>query len=201
MNKHFKTLVSALTVAFFAFIAFGSLDDDKKKEESSSTTEKASTETAPPAENPSTTESLSKPETSSNFTKIGEPLKTKYFEVTVKKMRIEDRVKTGNEFADLKKEEGNRYLILNMAIKNISDESRMLSEGEVIINYNGKEYKFDRSETVMSEGWGVLLEQINPLTTKTTNLVFKIPAEIKGQAFYRPGRSGKDDLIDLGEIK
>ncbi|WP_295840963.1 DUF4352 domain-containing protein [uncultured Apibacter sp.] len=182
MNKHFKNLVSALTVVFFAFIAYGSLGKDKKDSVSSSTSKTSITEN------------------SSNLVKIGEPLQTEYFEVTVKKISIEDKVKTGNQFTELKKEEGIRYLILNTTFKNISDESRMLMDGEVLINYNGKEYNFDHSETILSDGWG-LLGQINPLTTKTTNLVYKIPAEIKGEAYYRPGRSGKKDLIELGVIE
>ncbi|PQL93085.1 DUF4352 domain-containing protein [Apibacter adventoris] len=177
MKKHFKTLISALAVVFFSFIAFASLDDDKKDSESSSI------------------------DNSFNYIKLGEPLQTKYFEVTVNKINIEDKVDTGNQFADLDKEEGNLYLILNTTFKNISDESRMLMDGEVLINYNGKQYKFDHSETILLDGWGLSLKQINPLTKKTTNLVYKIPAEIKGEVYYRPGRSDKKDLIVLGEIK
>ncbi len=77
----------------------------------------------------------------------------------------------------------------------------MLMDGVVIINYNGKDYNFDKSETVMADGWGLLLDQINPLTTKTTKLVYKIPAEITGNAYYKPSRSGSNDIIDLGIIE
>ena len=66
---------------------------------------------------------------------------------------------------------------------------------------NGKDYNFDKSETVMADGWGLLLDQINPLTTKTTKLVYKIPAEIIGNAYYKPARSGSNDIIDLGIIE
>jgi len=54
---------------------------------------------------------------------------------------------------------------------------------------------------VFVEGWGLMMDQINPLTSKTTKLVYKIPAEIKGLAYYRPGRSNKNDLISLGNIE
>ena len=53
----------------------------------------------------------------------------------------------------------------------------------------------------MADGWGLLLDQINPLTTKTTKLVYKIPAEIIGNAYYKPARSGSNDIIDLGIIE
>ncbi len=88
-----------------------------------------------------------------------------------------------------------------MSFKNTSEESRMLMDGVVIINYNGKDYNFDKSETVMADGWGLLLDQINPLTTKTTKLVYKIPTEITGNAYYKPSRSGSNDIIDLGIIE
>lgn len=132
--------------------------------------------------------------------KIGEILKTDYFDISVNKVDLTDRVNTGNEFSDLKPEEGNKYLIINTTFKNTDDESRMIIEGTVWINYNGKEYEFDKSEPVMAEGFGALLEQINPLTSKTTNLVYKIPAEIKGDAYWQPGRSGDDERIFLGAL-
>lgn len=131
---------------------------------------------------------------------IGEILHTDYFDVIVNKVAVEDRVNTGNEFADLKSEQGNMYLIINASFKNTDKESRMLMDGSVWINYNGKDYEFDKSETVMLEGWGILLDQINPLTTKTTNLVYKIPAEIKGEAFWQPGRAENDQRILLGTL-
>lgn len=131
---------------------------------------------------------------------VGELLHTDYFDITVNKVSLEDRVNTGNEFADLKPEQGNMYLIINASFKNTDSESRMLMDGSVWINYNGKNYEFDKAETVMLEGWGLLLDQINPLTTKTTNLVYKIPAEIKGNAYWQPGRADSDQKILLGNL-
>ena len=132
--------------------------------------------------------------------KVGEVLKTDYFDITVNKVEVKDRVSTGNEFSDLKPEDGNSYLIINATFKNTDSESRMLMDGSVWINYNGKDYEFDKSETVMAEGWGVLLDQINPLTSKTTNLVYKIPTEVKGDAYWQPGRSDDDQRILLGTL-
>ena len=117
------------------------------------------------------------------------------------KVGIQKSVNTGNEFANLKAEPGNKYLVMNTTFKNTDSESRMLMDGEILINYNGKDYTFDKSETVMLEGWGLLLDQINPLTSKTTNIVYKIPEELKGVAYYKPGRAGSNDIIELGNIK
>ena len=132
---------------------------------------------------------------------VGQILKTKYFEVTVNNVSLQKSVNTGNQFTDLKAEKGIRYLVFNTTFKNIDDESQVLIDGDVIIKYNGKDYTYGKSETILADGWGLLLDRINPLTSKTTNLVYKIPEEITGRVYYRPGRSGKDDLIFLGNLK
>lgn len=131
---------------------------------------------------------------------IGQVLKTDYFEITANKIGIQNKIDTGNQFSNLKAEEGSTYLVINATFKNIDNESRMLQDGSVWINYNGKNYEYDKSETIMAEGWGLLLDQINPLTSKTTNLVYKIPTEIKGPAYWQPGRTNNDEKILLGNL-
>jgi hypothetical protein len=132
---------------------------------------------------------------------IGQTLKTEYFEITVSKAELINKINTGNEFSDLAAEQGNQFLIITTTFKNIDNESRMLTDGSVFINYNGKDYEFDKSEVVMAEGFGLFLDQINPLTSKTTKLVYKLPAEIKGPAYYKPGRASDDEKIFLGNLK
>ena len=179
MNKKIKQIASISAFAFFTFIAIGSGKDKK------STTEAAAVNS----------------EEKATFKKVGETLPTEYFDVTVSNVSVKNSVNTGNQFSNLPAEQGSRYLILDVSFKNTSEESRMLMDGVVIINYNGKDYNFDKSETVMADGWGLLLDQINPLTTKTKKLVYKIPAEIIGNAYYKPARSGSNDIIDLGIIE
>ena len=183
MNKNFKHLASASAFAFFLFIAIGSGDDKKSTSTSTSSSTGATSEAK------------------ASYKKVGETLPTEYFEVTVNKVSVKNSVSTGNQFSDLPAESGTRYLVINTTFKNSSNESRMLMDGEVLVNYNGKDYRYDKSETVMAEGYGLMLDQINPLTAKTTNLVYKIPAELKGNAYYSPARSGSEDLIDLGTIE
>jgi len=142
-----------------------------------------------------------KEESKSNDIGIGQVLKTDYFEITVNKVETAKKVNTGNQYLDLKQEAGSKYLILDVSIKNIDSESRMLTSGSVFIQYNGKNYEFDKDETVLADGWGLLLDQINPLLTKKTKLVYKIPEEISGVGRWNPGRTNSDDIISLGEIK
>lgn len=131
---------------------------------------------------------------------IGQILSTRYFDVTINTVDTYKSVNLGNVYLDLKEEPETNYLVLNITFKNTDNESRMITDGEVLVNYNGKEYKFDKSEPVLADGWGLFLDQINPLTSKTTTLVYKIPKEISGKAFYKPGRASRKDLIYLGSL-
>ena len=92
-------------------------------------------------------------------------------------------------------------IIINVTFKNTDNESRTILDGSVHIKYNGTDYNFDKSEPIMADGWGIFLDQINPLTSKTTKLVYKLPTEITGEAYYNPGRSESNQLIDVGSIK
>lgn len=129
---------------------------------------------------------------------IGETVKDTYFDVTVNGAEIVKSKKI-NSFESLKAEPDIKYLIINITFKNTDKESRMVTDGSVIVNYDGKNYEFDKTETVMDDGWGLFLDQLNPLTKKTTNLVYRLPAEIKGNAIYKTGRGNAK--IELGIIK
>lgn len=184
--KKKMSLGKKILIGFGVLVVIGIISN-AGKDKNGKSTESTSSSTEQPAEAPA-------------GVKVGEVLKTDYFDITVNKAEVKDRVSTGNEFSDLKPEDGNSYLIINATFKNTDSESRMLMDGSVWINYNGKDYEFDKSEPIMAEGWGLLLDQINPLTSKTTNLVYKIPTEVKGEAYWQPGRSDDDQRILLGTL-
>jgi hypothetical protein len=134
------------------------------------------------------------------FVKVGQVLITRYFNVKVNKVSEHNMIYTGNQFSDLKAEPGSAYLVINATFKNIDNESRMITDGSLWIDYNGRKYEYDKSETIMAEGWGLFLDQINPLLSKTTNIVYKIPRELSGPIYWNPGRANKDAVIFLGNL-
>ncbi|HMV43406.1 MAG TPA: TM2 domain-containing protein [Leptospiraceae bacterium] len=135
-----------------------------------------------------------------SFPTVGDKIQTSHFAITLKGYKIQNSVKTGNMFSKLDPEEGNKYLVLDVNYKNTDNESRMIGgEGKVFVEMNGKEFEYDKSEHILLDGWGVLLDQLNPMTQKNTKLVFKIPDELKGKIYWEPVRSS--DRFFVGEAK
>ena len=89
---------------------------------------------------------------------------------------------------------------MDVTYKNIDTESRWIIGDHVFVTYNGKQYDFSKQEVILQEGYGIGLEVLNPLTTKTTKIVYKIPSELSGPAFYQPSRAGSEQLISLGTV-
>jgi len=129
---------------------------------------------------------------------IGDTLSTQYFDVIVNGVRIRSLV--GGSFNPQRADKGNVFMVLNVTFKNTDSESRMIEEGVVYLVINGKQYMFDKTELVMFDGYGTYFDQINPLTSKTTKLVYQIPANVVAKGFYHPGRAEYDQLIYLGDI-
>jgi len=109
-------------------------------------------------------------------------------------------VNTGNQYAEPKKWEGSRFFVIRASFKNLDTESRLPVEGSLFINYNGKDYEFDSVEPIMLEGYNIWFKKINPLITMKTKIVYRIPDEIHGEVFWRPGRNSTDTKLWLGFI-
>ena len=129
---------------------------------------------------------------SNNLPRLGETVQTEYFLVTVNSIRFTDFV--GNEFFNAKAESGNKLAVLNVTFKNIDSEGRMLEDGDLIAEYNGKRLVYDHTETILADGF-LNFATLNPLTTITGDIVFQIPTELNGRLYYRTPRSSKEILL------
>lgn len=124
-----------------------------------------------------------------------------YFKISADSANYGPSVNTGNRFAEPKKWEGSRFFVIRASFKNLDTESRLPSEGSLFINYNGKEYEFDSVEPIMLEGYNIWFKKVNPLITMKTKIVYRIPDEIHGEVFWRPGRNTDGTKLWLGFIK
>jgi hypothetical protein len=124
-----------------------------------------------------------------------------YFEVATSGSTYGKSVGTGNRFAEPKQWEGSRFFVVNASFKNTDRESRLPVEGSLYITYNGTEYEFDSVETVMAEGYNIWFKKVNPLITMKTKIVYRIPDEIEGDVFWKPGRNPDDTRLWVGSVK
>ena len=124
-----------------------------------------------------------------------------YFKISVDSAYYGPSVNTGNRFAEPKKWDGSRFFVIRASFKNLDTESRLPSEGSLFINYNGKEYEFDSVEPIMLEGFNIWFKKVNPLIAMKTKIVYRIPDEIHGEVFWRPGRNSNGTKLWLGFIK
>lgn len=124
----------------------------------------------------------------------GKPINTGYFEVTVHGAKLTKEVKTGNRYSDLPSQDGILYLTLDISFKNIDKESRYITSGDLLLYLNNQEYVYDKSETILANGYNSL-ESINPFLSLRTKIVYKIPSEHFDKIYYEPGRTKKGRQI------
>ena len=124
-----------------------------------------------------------------------------YFKVKAERGEYGNSVGTGNRFSEPKAWDGSRFYIVHASFKNMDTESRLPVEGSLFINYNGKDYEFDSVEPIMTEGYNIWFRKINPLITMKTKLVYRIPNEIHGDVYWKPGRNSDDTRLWVGVLK
>ena len=118
---------------------------------------------------------------------IGQPVATRYFHITVNGVSEE-------MFLDAPAGPGNKFIVLDVTMKNTDTESRLFSEGQLIAVHNGRELTFDKTETILADGF-ILFEDLNPLTTVHGKIVYKVPEELNGDIYWVPGRDSKRILL------
>lgn len=118
-----------------------------------------------------------------------------YFDVTVNDCALSKSINTGNQFSTVKADPDARFLTVNATFKNTDNEGRLPLAGSLFISRDGKDYTFDTTETVMSEGYGIRLRSLNPLIKLTTKIVYKVPNELSGDVYWRPGRNAEDKKL------
>lgn len=113
-----------------------------------------------------------------------------YFDITVENCGISSSVGTKNKYSEPSKWEGSQFVVLDARFRNVDKEGRLPSEGSLIIKTpNGDELRYDNTESIMSEGYGIYFKSVNPLVTMPTKIVYRIPTDIEGEILWEPGRN------------
>jgi len=85
-----------------------------------------------------------------------------------------DSVETSNTVAGYTSQSGT-YLIVTLTVRNDSNESVSLSNGDFKVLIDGAEYEDDPTTTAYHDG-GFLLEDLNPKMSKTASVVYEVPS-------------------------
>lgn len=112
---------------------------------------------------------------------------TGYFETTVNNCTAYKTLNTGNPYTSLESDNDSRFLVVDATLKNIDREGRLPLEGSLVIVKDGVEYKYDTTEHILSEGYG--MKSINPLIKLRTKIVYRVPNEMDGDVYWKPGRN------------
>ena len=185
-----KPLIVAFSVNATAFLVWLLVDCGSETEQrrGASVTQSAAEDTI---------ENQAEQTTTSEPLLVGDTLELRRFNVTLNKAWVDVRTDTGNEFIDIDAGDGNIFVIVNATWENIDNQSRMAFPGNLVFELDGQEYTVESTESVLSEGWDMLLETLSPLERFTTNLVYKLPAR-EGMVGWWD--FGGEDYFYLGEI-
>ncbi|MCC3379878.1 DUF4352 domain-containing protein [Paenibacillus farraposensis] len=144
-----------------------------------------------------------KKEEAPKMAKIGEAVQVGNLAVQANKASSKTTIGQ-NEF--MQKKTADKYLVINLSIKNLDKEARTLDASMFkLIDAAGLEYEpmADADLYVNDSGNMLFLAKINPGLTKTANVVFEVPKDGKGfklQADSGIGwEAGKRELIDIGK--
>lgn len=137
------------------------------------------------------------PQKEKQVIRIGDTLHTAYFDVTVNNVDISRGIEIPSADVGIMAGEGNTFVIIQAMFTNVDTETRAAEEGVLYVRQNGKQYSFEKTEEIMAKGWGLFFDPINPLMSQKTNIVYKIPNNIKGELLWQPGRAEENEIISL----
>lgn len=112
-----------------------------------------------------------------------------YFDVAIKSCSVTNGPVTGNSYTEPDDWPDSRFVVIDADFKNLDQEGRLPSEGSLIIKHNGRELRYDSTESILQEGYGIYFKSVNPLITMPTKIVYRIPNEVSGEVSWEPGRN------------
>ncbi|WP_070413943.1 hypothetical protein [Pseudomonas lundensis] len=110
------------------------------------------------------------------------------FQIKRESCKVSKSVGTSNSYSEPEHWDGSQFVIIDARFKNLDSEGRLPSEGSLIVlTSDGRELRYDTTETVMQRGYGIYFKSVNPLVTMPTKIVYRIPTDISGEVLWEPG--------------
>lgn len=124
-----------------------------------------------------------------------------YFDVKVNNCYVTQNPVPNNKYASPEQWPGSRFLVIEALFKNLDNEGRLPSEGDLIITDGERRLKYDTTESIPLDGFGIYLQSINPLVTMPTKIVYRIPNEVEGEVLWVPGRNSTNKPLWCTHIR
>jgi hypothetical protein len=130
---------------------------------------------------------------------IGETVEYKGFEVTLNDAYTTPKIDLGNEYLNEQAGKESVFLVAELTFENVSSAQRTAPTGYMVFidREKEKQYTVEQPVTVLHENWGMIYEQVSPLSTFTTKLAYKFP---KGE-YSLIWALGRNTFFWLGEYQ
>ena len=166
-SKSRKTVALVCPLLFLMFVLLVPKDTIKETESPTQTTEKEKVEPSKEQQEEASSEEIN--------SSIGKPIQIGYFIYTVQSISFRKTV--GNEYVE--ETADGIYMLINLSIKNISDETRTL-DGSLfaVTDQNGTKYEFSTNASTALELSGkktLFLKECQPNITTKGVLIFEVP--------------------------
>ncbi len=166
-----KKISLVIGLILFVVLAAGSIGGS-----SSSSSSSPSSSTSSSSSEKKDTKAKEKEKPKEEIGKLGTPYVTNHFEVTAKEIAVKKSVQAGYDSLD--PEEGAKYVVINVTAKNISNESKtLITSGKLLLGEGADQIELLHDESILADGYGTFLDSVNPKLSKSTKIVYKIPAE------------------------
>lgn len=128
---------------------------------------------------------------------MGEWVDGRYFKVAV--LGVTERRSGPVEYMCDSAPDGSRYVMVNIAVENTDTESRtLMDEGELHINYDGKNIEYDQTEscTLGQDGFLNFMEDLGPFVKREGRVTFVVPDRFSiAQMSYQVPRGSAKILL------
>jgi hypothetical protein len=119
---------------------------------------------------------------------LGQTMATQSFEITVNSVNATEQM-AQNIFSPKNAGSTEKFIILNVTLKNIGTKSKKFIAGDLIIQAD-QTNKFEQFEPTLATDY-IRFESMIPGQVQTGNIAYRVPSALEGKLSWMPGKSGQ----------
>ena len=176
MKKYIATSAAILAITILS----GCAPAKEGNQSSNQTSSVAQTNSDTPSSDNNSSEDSSEANSDVEKYKIGDTVKTEGWEITVNSVDAVEKIQA--DYGSFKPEEGSKYVVLNVTVKNLSTESSTFlpsfsTNRDVRAKIKYQEYEFSATN-LLGHSEDLHNTGLNPLSSKTGIIAFSIASDV-----------------------